>query len=70
LGNWPQNAYPDSCYPDTKAISVKAHTALRVFSLAFFVAAPVTVPGDAPGDAPRRRTNILRNSVRAVPAIA
>jgi hypothetical protein len=53
-----------------KAISVKAHTALLVFSLAFFVAAPVTSLGDAPGDAPRRQTNILRNSVYAFPAIA
>jgi hypothetical protein len=53
-----------------KAISVKAHTALLVFSLAFFVAPPVTEPGYAPGDAPRRQTTILRNSVRAFPAIA
>jgi hypothetical protein len=53
-----------------EAISVKAQTALRVFSLAFFVAVPVTVPSDAPGDAPRRQTNILRNSVCAFPAIA
>jgi hypothetical protein len=54
----------------TKAISVKAHTALRVFSLVCFVAAPGASLGDTPGDAPRRQTNILRNSVCAFPAIA
>ncbi|MEA1049820.1 hypothetical protein U5801_08365 [Lamprobacter modestohalophilus] len=53
-----------------QAISVKAHPALLVFSLAFFVAPPVTSLGYALGDAPRRQTKILRDSVRALPAIA
>jgi hypothetical protein len=60
----------ESGHRTTKAISVKAHTALLVFSLAFFVAAPVTVLGDAPGDVPRKQTKTLRNSVCALPAIA
>ncbi len=52
------------------AISVEAHTALLVFSLGFLVASPVTQPGYAPDDIPWWQTNILRNSVSALPAIA